>query len=149
VSPRDGLQNLPPPAVPTQTKLGLINRLLEAGVRNVEVGSFVRGDWVPQMADSATLLPQLRPASTIPAPPTAPPPAELSGIPPPSEIRLTEEEGRAWYPVLVPNMRGLDNLLKLEEENRSGRKGEKLTNEIAVFVSATEVRELQLLETCH
>lgn len=48
VSPRDGLQNLPPPAVPTEVKRELVERLLAAGVRNVEVGSFVRGDWVPQ-----------------------------------------------------------------------------------------------------
>ena len=49
VSPRDGLQNLPPPAIPTATKRELVKRLLDAGVRNVEVGSFVRGDWVPQV----------------------------------------------------------------------------------------------------
>ena len=35
-------------------------------------------------------------------------------------------------------MRGLDNLLKLEEENKANGR-EKLTGEIAVFVSATEV----------
>ncbi len=50
VSPRDGLQNIPPPAVPTAVKKELIERLLAAGVRNVEVGSFVRGDWVPQVS---------------------------------------------------------------------------------------------------
>jgi hydroxymethylglutaryl-CoA lyase len=139
VSPRDGLQNLPPPAIPTKTKLGLIERLLHAGVRNVEVGSFVRGDWVPQMADSSTLLPQLPLASAIPIPHPPASPHELSGIPPHSGIRLTGEEGKAWYPVLVPNMRGLDNLLTLEEEHRAKGRTEKLTEEIAVFVSATEV----------
>lgn len=138
VSPRDGLQNLPPPAIPTKTKLGLIERLLDAGVRNVEVGSFVRGDWVPQMADSSTLLPQLPPTSAIPCPPEPAPPQELSGIPPYSGVRLTEKDGKAWFPVLVPNMRGLDNLLKLEEEHRGTGRTEKLTEEIAVFVSATE-----------
>jgi len=49
VAPRDGLQNLPPPAIPTAVKLELIERLLAAGVRNIEVGSFVRGDRVPQV----------------------------------------------------------------------------------------------------
>lgn len=45
------------------------------------------------------------------------------------------------YPVLVPNMRGLENLLKLEEQHK-GRGGGRLTNEIAVFVSATDVSEV-------
>ncbi|GFZ43440.1 hypothetical protein JCM24511_01160 [Saitozyma sp. JCM 24511] len=48
VSPRDGLQNVAPPAVPTEVKKELVERLLAAGVKNIEVGSFVRGDWVPQ-----------------------------------------------------------------------------------------------------
>ncbi|RSH90386.1 hypothetical protein EHS25_000991 [Saitozyma podzolica] len=51
VSPRDGLQNVPPPAVPTELKRELVERLLAAGVKNIEVGSFVRGDWVPQLEE--------------------------------------------------------------------------------------------------
>lgn len=43
------------------------------------------------------------------------------------------------YPVLVPNMRGLQSLLALEDSAKSSR-DTPLTNEIAVFVSATEVR---------
>lgn len=50
VSPRDGLQNLKGKVVSTDVKRELVERLLEAGVRNVEVGSFVRGDWVPQVS---------------------------------------------------------------------------------------------------
>lgn len=50
VSPRDGLQNLKGKVVSTEVKRELVERLLEAGVRNVEVGSFVRGDWVPQVS---------------------------------------------------------------------------------------------------
>jgi hydroxymethylglutaryl-CoA lyase len=42
-----------PPAVPTQIKLELVQRLLHAGVKNIEVGSFVRGDWVPQVSNQA------------------------------------------------------------------------------------------------
>ena len=104
----------------------------------------MRGDWVPQMADSATLLPQLTPSSSIAVPSPSTSPHELSGIPPPSGVQLSEQEGKAWYPVLVPNMRGLDNLLKLEEENKANGR-EKLTGEIAVFVSATEVRAVETL----
>lgn len=56
VSPRDGLQNLPPPAVDTEIKRELVDRLLKAGVRNIEVGSFVRGDWIPQVCIRRTQL---------------------------------------------------------------------------------------------
>ncbi len=44
MSPRDGLQNLPPPLVPTEVKRELVQKLLDAGIKNIEVGSFVRKD---------------------------------------------------------------------------------------------------------
>lgn len=47
---RDGLQNLPPPAVPTPVKTELIKRLLDSGLKTIEVGSFVRADRVPQVS---------------------------------------------------------------------------------------------------
>lgn len=49
VSARDGLQNIPPPAVPTPVKTELINKLLDCGLKTIEVGSFVRPDRVPQV----------------------------------------------------------------------------------------------------
>ena len=61
VSPRDGLQN-EPSVVPTAAKLELIARLVQAGRRDVEVTSFVRPRWVPQLADAVelvSLLPQV------------------------------------------------------------------------------------------
>ncbi|HND33716.1 MAG TPA: hydroxymethylglutaryl-CoA lyase, partial [Myxococcota bacterium] len=61
VSPRDGLQN-EPVVVPTAAKLELISRLVQAGCRDVEVTSFVRPRWVPQLADAVelvSLLPQV------------------------------------------------------------------------------------------
>ncbi len=58
VSPRDGLQNQAIP-VGTDAKLGLIERLVAAGVRSVEVTSFVSPRAVPQMADAADLLPRV------------------------------------------------------------------------------------------
>jgi hypothetical protein len=70
------------------------------------------------MADTATLLPRLRPF---------------------------DKSQEVYYPVLVPNMRGLENLLKLEEENeKSGRP--RLTNEIAIFVAASDVSLVHLIE---
>lgn len=55
VSPRDGLQN-EPGTVSTDLKIALIDRLAEAGVPLIEVGSFVSPKWVPQMADTARVL---------------------------------------------------------------------------------------------
>lgn len=51
VSPRDGLQNEKLP-VGTQDKLELIGRAIDAGVRRIEVTSFVNPRAVPQMADA-------------------------------------------------------------------------------------------------
>ncbi len=50
VSPRDGLQN-EPDIVSTANKLALIDRILAAGFRRLEAGSFVSPKKVPQMAD--------------------------------------------------------------------------------------------------
>lgn len=55
VGPRDGLQN-EPSFVSTDTKVELIERLLDAGVKYVEAASFVSPKWVPQMADGAQVL---------------------------------------------------------------------------------------------
>lgn len=81
VSPRDGLQNQSIP-VGTGTKLGLIERLAAAGVRSIEVTSFVSPKAVPQMADAADLLPGVM--------------AQLPGL-------------RAS--VLVPNLKGLERAI--------------------------------------
>lgn len=55
VGPRDGLQN-EPGTVSTAAKTELINRLVDAGVRVIEVGSFVSPKRVPQMADTADVV---------------------------------------------------------------------------------------------
>lgn len=77
VGPRDGLQN-EARSIATETKLGYIERLVAAGLREVEATSFVSPRAIPQLADADALLPLL---------PAAP------------EVR---------YPVLVPNMRGME-----------------------------------------
>ena len=51
VGPRDGLQN-EKTALDTETKLHLISQLADAGLKNIESGSFVSPKWVPQMAGS-------------------------------------------------------------------------------------------------
>lgn len=77
VGPRDGLQN-EAQIVPMATKVALIERLAEAGLSVVEAGSFVSPKWIPQMADTAEVLAQLR---------------RRAGV---------------SYPVLVPNMKGFE-----------------------------------------
>ena len=55
VGPRDGLQNEKAP-VPAEVKLGLVHRLQDAGLKEIEVTSFVSPKWVPQMADNAEVM---------------------------------------------------------------------------------------------
>ena len=76
VGPRDGLQN-EPAVLDVSTRLELIARLRTAGLTRIEVGAFVPSRWVPQMADSATVL-----------------------------SALTSQNHTVRYPVLVPNQRG-------------------------------------------
>lgn len=82
--------------VPMETKIELINRLGTAGLQVIEAGSFVSPKWVPQMAASAEVLQGVD---------------QLPGV---------------NYPVLVPNLRGLEGALE------AGAK------EIAIFSAASE-----------
>ncbi len=80
VGPRDGLQNEKQP-VSSAVKIGLVHRLQAAGLRNIEVTSFVSPKWVPQMADNAEVMASLQ---------------RQSGV---------------RYSVLTPNMQGLEAAL--------------------------------------
>ena len=77
VGPRDGLQNEKSP-VPAVVKIGLVQRLQEAGLQEIEVTSFVSPKWVPQMADNHEVM---------------------AGI--------TRQPGVA-YSVLTPNLKGFE-----------------------------------------
>ena len=55
VGPRDGLQNESQP-VASSVKVELVQRLQAAGLREIEVTSFVSPKWVPQMADNAEVM---------------------------------------------------------------------------------------------
>src|SRR5690606_19191707 len=77
VGPRDGLQN-EKEIVPVEVKVGLIDRLTDAGLPAIEATSFVSPKWVPQLADAAEVL-----------------------------ARIKRKPGVS-YPVLVPNRKGLD-----------------------------------------
>jgi hydroxymethylglutaryl-CoA lyase len=55
VALRDGLQ-IQPHVVPTEKKLSVYRALLAAGIRSLELGSFVHPKLVPQMADAEALF---------------------------------------------------------------------------------------------
>jgi hydroxymethylglutaryl-CoA lyase len=55
VGPRDGLQNEKQP-VPAAIKIELVHRLQAAGLREIEVTSYVSPKWVPQMADNHEVM---------------------------------------------------------------------------------------------
>lgn len=115
VGPRDGLQN-ERLILSASLKIQLIQRLVQAGLRNVESGAFVSPRWVPQMATTPEVIssPLLR--------------------------DLRERYGDSLsLPVLVPNMQGLQALSKILFETDQMRKGQiPVTNEISIFISATE-----------
>ena len=81
VGPRDGLQN-EKQAVPAAVKIELVQRLQDAGLKEIEVTSFVSPKWVPQMADNAEVM---------------------AGIARKSGVR---------YSVLTPNLQGFEAALK-------------------------------------
>jgi hydroxymethylglutaryl-CoA lyase len=82
--------------VPAAVKIELIHRLADAGLPAVEATAFVSPKWVPQMADNAEVMAGIR-----------------------------RKPGVA-YPVLVPNLKGLEAALAAGAE------------EIAVFGAASE-----------
>ena len=87
VGPRDGLQNERQP-VAAAHKVELVHRLQAAGLREIEVTSFVSPKWVPQMADNAQVL------------------------------NAVQRQAGVRYSVLTPNMKGLEAALALPPANR-------------------------------
>jgi hydroxymethylglutaryl-CoA lyase len=55
VGPRDGLQN-EKQLISAEVKIELVHRLQAAGLREIEVTSYVSPKWVPQMADNAQVM---------------------------------------------------------------------------------------------
>lgn len=66
VGPRDGLQNEAIP-IPTDAKFAFIQRLLDAGLKEIEATSFVSAKWVPQLGDAAELWTRLPSGGTYSA----------------------------------------------------------------------------------
>ena len=80
VGPRDGLQN-ESAILPVTQRVEMIKRLVKAGARDIEIGSFVHPRWVPQMASSDEVF-----------------------------ASLTQIKGVNYW-ALVPNQRGLERAL--------------------------------------
>ena len=80
VGPRDGLQN-EQKILPVEERLEYVRLLGDAGLKDIEVGSFVHPKWIPQLADSEELI-----------------------------ARLPKTPG-VRYSALVPNMKGLERAL--------------------------------------
>lgn len=59
VGPRDGLQN-EAGWIPTAAKIAFVEALVAAGVREIEVSSFVSPKWVPQLADAEAVFAGIR-----------------------------------------------------------------------------------------
>ena len=80
VGARDGLQN-EARSLSVDTRIALVERLADAGLRTLEAGAFVSPRWVPQMANSDAVLRGL---------------GQRTGV---------------TYTALVPNLQGLDMAL--------------------------------------
>ncbi len=80
VGPRDGLQN-EAEILATEVKIGFVDRLTDAGLPAIEVGSFVSSRSVPQLADTEEVFRGIHRASGV------------------------------RYPALVPNLRGLERAI--------------------------------------
>jgi hydroxymethylglutaryl-CoA lyase len=82
--------------IPTQAKIDYITALGDAGLRVIEAGAFVSPKWVPQMADTADVY------------------------------REIPKDPGVEYPVLVPNMKGLDRAIEAGVQS------------IAIFTASSE-----------
>src|SRR5712691_5379662 len=87
--------------IPTAAKVEYITALADAGLRVIEAGAFVSPKWVPQMADTAEVY------------------------------RNIPKDPGVEYPVLVPNMKGLERAME------AGVKS------ISVFTAASETFNLR------
>ena len=82
--------------VPTEAKVKFITALADAGLRVIEAGAFVSPKWVPQMADTAEVY------------------------------REIPKDPGVDYPVLVPNLKGLERAIEAKVKS------------ISIFTAASE-----------
>ncbi len=88
VCPRDGFQNVKT-FIPTDKKIEIAKSLMDAGFEEMEMTSFISPKWIPQMADSAEVV---------------------------SELRKYQKENKlnTFFTVLAPNPKGVENASKCD-----------------------------------
>src|SRR5262249_35357350 len=96
VGPRDGLQN-ESKIIPTPVKCEFIDLLSQAGLSVIECTSFVSPKWIPQLSDNLFIA-----------------------------QHVLQKHSKIHYPVLIPNLKGLENALTAK------------VKDIAVFTAASE-----------
>lgn len=109
VAPRDGLQ-AEESIVPTSDKATLVGLVQQTGVDEVEVSSFVSPKWIPQLGDATELFEMLA---------------------------ASKPEG-VIYSALVPNMRGLDTAIAVNQHAREEYGVARLIDKVSVFAAASE-----------
>ncbi len=109
VSPRDGLQ-AESAIVDTALKAQLAMLVQKTGVAEVEVSSFVSPKWIPQLGDAAAVFDLLAPS---------------------------KPEG-VIYSALVPNERGLNAAIEVNQKARQDHGIERLIDKVSVFTAASE-----------
>jgi hydroxymethylglutaryl-CoA lyase len=126
VGPRDGLQN-EKTIISPDVKVGLINRLGHAGSTVIEAGSFVSPKWVPQVCVCPFGTPSCAYMPTT---------VQMAGT---AEIVVSMEKlPGVTYQVLVPNEKGLENVVSL----LAAHPRKPPIDEIAVFTAATDAFSL-------
>lgn len=114
VGARDGLQN-ESELVPLETKISLITRLKNTGLKHIEAGSFVSPKWVPQMSTTSSILSHLT--------------SSTSSSSSSSTAPLVNAQEKVTYSYLVPNTQGMTAFLSQSPPPPN--------NEIAIFASAS------------
>ncbi len=109
VAPRDGLQ-AEKAIVHTIDKATLVGLVQSTGVDEVEVSSFVSPKWIPQLGDATELF-------------------ELIAASKPEDV---------LYSALVPNMRGLESAIAVNQHARENHGIERLIDKVSVFAAASE-----------
>jgi len=88
VGPRDGFQNVKK-FIPTEQKIEIAEALMNAGFEEMELTSFISPKWIPQMADAAEVISELR--------------------------HFQKEKGlKTVFAVLAPNPKGVENASKCD-----------------------------------
>lgn len=115
VGPRDGLQNESSKILLSpEIKINLIKKLINAGCKFIECGSFVSPKWVPAMANSKDVFSGLHNNDWTR-----------------EKIKSSEEKGKndVVFSALTPNLRGFEDAMKL---------GKGAVHEVAIFGAASE-----------